>query len=318
MNNHPEISLTGVGLISPLGTATDEFFSYLRDDGVPSGKMEQMAGIEPGQLIRQLNISDPKLKVSRYMDPVSKNAIVAMGNVTADAGISGEEIAADPCGYGIVLGATRGACVTREGLYDGLAAREGRLASGTLFSHCGYNIAGAMTAIAYGIKGPNITIAGRDDPGLSVLRRARQFLAAGRAHTVFAGFTRCDGVKRRGSAPFAEGAFILCLERKERALQRGARILAEVSEDEGTSGDRGTVYGFPGGDRHLSEGSAALRLPLPGMAALGEGFSTLLLLGLLAHDREIRGRFKASAFAAGTAAAGAVVRLSYGAGRAAE
>lgn len=313
MNSYPEIALTGVGLISPVGTAPDEFFGYLRDAGLPAGRTEELAGVEPGQLIKQLNITEPGLRVARYMDPVSKNAIVAMRGAATEAGIGVESIAADPYGYGIVLGTTRGACVTREGLYEGLAAREGRLASGTLFSHCGYNIAGAMTAIAYGIKGPNITLAGRDDPGLSILRRARQFIAGNRVHTVFAGFTVCDGVRRRGSAPFAECAFFLCLERKDHALARGARILAEVTMAETGAAEKGAVYGLLSGDQPLAEGDAALRLPLPGMAALGESFSTLLLAGLLAHDREVRGRFKASAFAAGTAAAGAVVRLAYGA-----
>jgi hypothetical protein len=74
------------------------------------------------------------------------------------------------------------------------------------------------------------------------------------------------------------------------------------------------VYGLTSENLPLAEGSAALRLPLPGMAALGESFSSLLLVALLAHDRDIRSRFKACAFAAGTATAGAVVRLAYGTG----
>jgi 3-oxoacyl-(acyl-carrier-protein) synthase len=110
MNIYPEIAITGIGLISPLGTDQEGFFKYLRDAGKPT---EEMAGAVPGQLIKRLKIVDPKLKVARYMDPASKNAIVAMGMATADAGISTANIAEDPYGYAIVLGTTRGACVTR-------------------------------------------------------------------------------------------------------------------------------------------------------------------------------------------------------------
>jgi 3-oxoacyl-(acyl-carrier-protein) synthase len=313
MNIYPEIAITGIGLISPLGTDQEGFFRYLRDAEKPTEITEEVAGFVPGRLIKRLNIIDPKLKVARYMDPASKNAIVAMGMATADAGISTANIAEDPYGYAIVLGTTRGACVTREGLYDSLVSRDGRLVSGTLFSHCGYNIAGAMTAIAYGIKGPNVTLAGRDDLGFSLLRRARQFLAADRSHTVFVGFSDCDGTLRSGSGPFEECAFFLCLEKMEHALARGGRILAEVTEDELTpaTADREAVYGSTASDQSLAQGSVALRLPLPGIAALGDGYASILLLALLARDSEIKDRFESISVAAGPTHSQGMVKLVY-------
>ena len=186
--------LTGIGVVSPAGTDKNEFFRSLK-----------VGMHEP----RQVKVTDPKLKISRYLDPVSKNAIVATRGAMTDAGIDEAQIAAAPYDYGIVLGTTRGPCRTREGLYESLASRNGRMVSGTLFSHCGYNIAGAMTAIAFGIKGPNITVIDRGDLGRSVLRRAEQFLVSRRARTIFAGVTECDPRAR------LDFAYIVCLERKD-------------------------------------------------------------------------------------------------------
>jgi 3-oxoacyl-(acyl-carrier-protein) synthase len=311
MKDYPDIVVTGIGLISPVGTAQEDFFAYLADAELSAEEREKLAGIEPGLLCKYLEITDPKLRIARYMDPVSKNAIIAMGMVAADAAITPEAISEDPFGYGIVIGATRGACVTREGLYDSLASRGGRMVSGTLFSHCGYNMAGAMAAIAYGVKGPNITLSGSDDAGLSLLRRACNLIAGSRAHTVFVGFSECDGTRRRERGLFAETAFFLCLEKKERALARGARIVCEVREQECSRAEpKGAVYGLQSHDQAIADAGAALALPLPGMAEVGLCYSTLLLLGYLSRENGIHDRFGASAFVAGSAGNGAIVRIA--------
>lgn len=235
MTGHDTIVMTGIGLVSALGTAKEAFFKYVRHGEILPEQSQQMSGLEPGGLLKHLGITDPRLKVARYLDPVSKNAIIAMREVLADAGLTAEGIAADPCGYGILLGTTRGACVTRDGLYGSLQSRQGRMVSATLFSHCGYNIASAMTAIAYGIKGPNVTIAGQGDLGLIILRRSRRFLLSGRAHTLFAGFSECGDPRKKGGPSFGEAACFFCLETKDHAAGRGAAILAEVGEEPGTT-----------------------------------------------------------------------------------
>ena len=151
-----------------------------------------------------------------------------------------------------------------------------------------------MTAIAYGMKGPNLTVADRGDIGLSVLRRARQFLISGRAHTIFAGFTECPGSARREECPSVEFAYLLCLERKGWALERGAVVLAEVSlEDQETDvarGARGVLAGAPGTDTPHPENTETPVLPLPGLREFGDRFRSLFLIGLLSHDSELKGR----------------------------
>jgi 3-oxoacyl-(acyl-carrier-protein) synthase len=305
MNGFPGIVLTGIGLVSPAGTNKQDFFRYLKEATLPDAGPDKPTAPGPGRLLSMLNITEPRLKISRYMDPISRNVIVAMGRAMTDAGLEERVISAAPFDYGIVLGTTRGPCVTREGLYDSLASRQGRLVSATLFSHCGYNIAGAMAAIAFGIKGPNLTVADRGDLGLSVLRRTRQFLISGRAHTIFAGFAECPGATRREDVPVGEFAYLLCLERKDRAVERGAVILSELSlQDEETgapNSDSGPLPDTPETDPLHLDCSQTPVLNLPGLRAFGERYLSLFLIGLWSHDCELRGRVPAIVARAGRA-----------------
>ena len=212
-----DVVLTGVGAVSPLGRK-DEF---LRAFGRAPGEVA-IAAPPAGNLLDHLGVKHPKLRIARYMDPVAKNAIVAADDAMADAGIAPAELAADPFGFGIVLGATQGPAVTRDKAYEQLHGRDGKLLSSTLFSHFGYNIAGAMTAIAHIIKGPNLTLSGRD-LWAQLLRRVRGLLRSGKAHTVLTGFTECRPLP---PGQLAEWACILCLERADRAQKRGARGVA--------------------------------------------------------------------------------------------
>src|SRR5262245_22607856 len=110
MNSQPGMALTGIGLVSPAGQAKNDFFQFIRGSDLPERLPAHMEELGPGQLPKRLNIADPKLKIARYTDPVSKNAIVALRASMSDAGLEEGDIAAAPHEYGIVLGANRGAC----------------------------------------------------------------------------------------------------------------------------------------------------------------------------------------------------------------
>lgn len=299
MNQFAEMAVTGIGVVAPTGTTKQAFFDALCDASSPE-RSDDATPAPRGQLLNQLRISDPKLKIARYMDPTSKNVIVALGEAMADAGIEDHNVAQSPHNYSIVLGTTRGASVTRNGLHESLLSRHGKMVSGTLFSQCGYNIAGAMAAIAYGIKGPNLTVTGRRDIGLCILRRARQILVTERAHTVFAGFSECDGDGAVGTtSPFGECAYILCLERMVRAAGRHAAVLAEVSlQDEA----KDTAQEFRGWHRRetaLAESAEAHSVALPCLPSVRGRYDALIKIGLLSHNTQLRDQFPAVAFSAG-------------------
>ena len=237
-----DIVLTGVGALSPFG-GKDALFRAL------AGSSNPAATARPGAALTDvLGVSNAKLRITRYLDPVAKNAIVALEEAMADAGIAAGEVARDPSGYAIVLGATRGPQETRAKAYEQLRARDGKLLSSTLFSNVGYNITAGMAAIAHGIKGPNLTLAAGSNLSLHLFRRARQLLNAGRVHTIFAGFS-----ESRAAAPLWQWACIVCLERPERARQRGAAGGVALAEIEPA---------FPDPPSTLLDGWA-IRLPRP-------------------------------------------------------
>jgi hypothetical protein len=107
--------------------------------------------------------------------------------------------------------------------------------------------------MAHGIKGPNLTVAGRSNLSIHVFRRARQLLAARRVHTVFAGFSECVPYQEGGPSGLREWACIFSLERADRVRQRGATGGLALAEIELAPPEPPTRFS-PG---------RALRLPLP-------------------------------------------------------
>ena len=247
-----DIVLTGIGALSPAG-GTAAFFRALGDGAARRERNAGSTELPAGGLTELLGIKSPKLQITRYLDPVSKNAIVAVEEAMAEARIAADAVAQDPYGFGIVLAATRGPGTTREKAYEQFRAREGKLLSSTLFSNFGYNIAAATAAMAHGIKGPNLTVAGRANLSIHLFRRARQLLTTRRAHTVFAGFSECFP-RSQGRTPrlLKEWACIFSLERADRARARGVTAGFAVAE---TELDRPRPDRFPAG--------RAYRLPFP-------------------------------------------------------
>ena len=224
-----DILLTGIGLLSPLG-GKESFFRALGEAEAPC-RTAGNGSLPPGGLTELLGIKSPKLQIARYLDPLAKNAIVALEEAMGDAGIAPDAVAQDPYGFGILLAATRGPGATRNKAYEQLRARQGKLLSSTLFSNFGYNIAAATAALAHGIKGPNLTVAGRSNLSLILLRRARQLLATERCHTVFTGFSE-SLANGEAARLVPQWSCIFCLERAERARQRGARAGVALTEIE--------------------------------------------------------------------------------------
>ncbi|MBI4716964.1 MAG: hypothetical protein HY763_04110 [Planctomycetes bacterium] len=103
----------------------------------------------------------------------------------------------------------------------------------------GNYIAGAL-ARAYGICGPNTTLAGGARSGLEAMREAASLLARGCADVVIAGGVDCltpelaRGLEGSATIP-REEACLFVMERQESAAARGAAPLAIWDETGGTS-----------------------------------------------------------------------------------
>jgi 3-oxoacyl-[acyl-carrier-protein] synthase II len=261
MRDH--VVVTGLGLLSSLGTGADAFV-----DGLVAGR----TGIEPvsrfstegcrahtAALIRDFEPSryiDP-LKLRR-MDEVGRLALVACRLAADDAGLP-----AGTDGVGVVLGsATAGLHSTVRHLH--VMTTTGPATVPALgFSNTVGNAAASLCAIELGLHGPNLTIGQKQVSGLAAIAiaagwlradRGSAFLCGGvddieeqlfRVHDRFGVLSRADG-EPEASRPFCAwrngfvlgtGGHVLAIERSCSAAGRGAVPYGEILGVDAASSD---------------------------------------------------------------------------------
>jgi len=252
------VVITGVGVISPVGTGKDDFWKGLIEgrDGIEeiaafdtapfrSKKGALVNGFHPKAFI-------PPLKIRR-LDRASQFAIAAARMALEDAGLSLGEDAA-PERIGIILGSGFCGVVNSEAFHRGQVLRGPGDLNPILFPNTVPNAAASHTSIELGIKGPNSTIVQSFCTAETAFCFACQQLMAYKADVmVTGGVDELSAILYRGwndlrltardrgdgerSAPYdlqrngfipGEGAGIMIIERQEDALRRQARIYAQV------------------------------------------------------------------------------------------
>src|SRR5207248_238358 len=108
------------------------FFRALGEGAGAPSRSAGNASLPPGGLTELLGVKSPKLQIARYLDPLAKNAIVALEEAMKDAGIAPEEVAQDPYGFGILLAATRSLPAFQRAWRTG--QRRARFRNGPAFS----------------------------------------------------------------------------------------------------------------------------------------------------------------------------------------
>jgi 3-oxoacyl-[acyl-carrier-protein] synthase II len=251
------IVISGVGLVTPFGTAAAEFASSLAAGrtgvapvtqfDVTESTSRSAASVTGFDAVRWI----PPLK-SRRMDMTSQFAIAAACGAFDSAGIKyGIEPQDD---VGVAIGTyTAGGSRTEEFL-DGLFRLGPIGVPALLFSATVANIAASLVALELKVRGPNITISHKEASGLTAAAHAIDLLRSGHARTIlavavdalyplfykvhdrFRVLSRANGTPE-GSRPFdatrngfvlGEGAYAFVVENGATAIGRGAPVLAEV------------------------------------------------------------------------------------------
>ena len=269
------VVITGVGVISPLGTGLEDFWK-----GLIEGRngIEKIAAFDTapfrskkGGLVKGFNPRAfiPPLKI-RKLDRSSQFAIAASKMALEDADLTiGENVA--PERTGIILGSGFCGVVSSEAFHRGQVLRGPGDLNPILFPNTVPNAAASNASIELGIKGPNSTVVQSFCTAEAALFFACQQLFTNRADVIVTGgvdelsailyrgwnelrLTAWDGGDGERSAPYdlkrngfipGEGAGIMVLERMADALHRKARIY-------------GQILGFAtaGGSTHSAEGTA--------------------------------------------------------------
>jgi 3-oxoacyl-[acyl-carrier-protein] synthase II len=244
-------------------------------DGFETRFAGEVKGFDPAEAIGR--------KESRRMDRFSQLAIVAAREAVAQSGV---DIAADPTRVGVLIGTGMGGMETFEAGTETMLGSGPKRVSPFFVPMMLGNMASGNVSIDIGAKGPNYApvsacaASGHAiGEGTLMIRRGladAMVVGGGEAPVTrmgIAGFNAMGALSRRNddparaSRPFdagrdgfvlAEGAAVLMLEERERALARGATILAEVIGYATTDDANHMVQPGPGGEGAARAMSLAL------------------------------------------------------------
>jgi 3-oxoacyl-[acyl-carrier-protein] synthase II len=263
MTERRRVWITGIGLITAIGTGRDAFRAGLRAGRSPVGRIDRF---DPSpfrsQVAAQVDDFDPLAwmppKTARQLDRFSQFGLVAGRLALEDAAFTpGADGAAAPERTGIYLGSALGGIAYAEGQHERYLDRGIRGVAPNLALAVFGGAAPANLGIALGVRGPILSTANSCASGAVALGEAMGDLREGRVDAAIAGgceiplsplaFGAFDIIRALsaghnddpGSAarPFdagrdgfvmGEGAALLVLEAAEIAERRGAIPYAEL------------------------------------------------------------------------------------------
>ena len=263
MSDRRRIWITGLGLVTPIGTGVDAFRAGLRRAESPVKRIDRF---DPSpfrsQVAAQVDDFDPLAwmppKTARQLDRFSQFGMVAGRLALDDAGMRpGDAAAPDPDRVGIYLGSALGGIAFAEEQHERYLEKGIRQVAPTLALAVFGGAAPANLGIALDVRGPILSTANSCASGGVALGEALGDLREGRVDAAIAGGAEIplsplafgafdiiralsaghDDEPERAARPFdadrdgfvmGEGAALLVLEEAESAERRGATPYAEI------------------------------------------------------------------------------------------
>ena len=258
MTEKNRIVITGMGAITPLGLTVDEHWK-----GLTAGKsaVGPITGFDTERYPVKVAAEVKGFDAENYMDikrvdrtsTCTQFSIAATGMALKDAQIDIEQERPERIGTVIATSGSMDMLID-EG--EVLKRRGPMRINPLLISKISPSMVSAITALEFGLKGPNSSLNSACASGNDAIGTAMNLLRLGHADVVFAGGAETQvnrlaiavtgrvGALSRQSDPekacrpfdlnrdgmvYGEGAAILVLETLEHARQRGVSILAEVA-----------------------------------------------------------------------------------------
>lgn len=261
------VVITGVGLVSPLGSDKVEFWNNLIEGKSGISAVESFDVSQyPCRIAGEIKDFDPsrymEKKEAKRVDRFTQLGIAAALQAWRDAGLDNIDLDKDE--IGVLVGSGIGGIQTVEQQLKVLAEKGPRRVSPFLVPALIANMASGYISILLGLRGPNSTVVtacassthavgdawhiiGRGDAEIMLAGGAEAAIS----HLAFSGFSSARALStrndepERASRPFdlkrdgfvmGEGAGVVILETLEHALSRGAAIYGEIV-GYGMSGD---------------------------------------------------------------------------------
>ena len=255
-----KVVITGMGTLAPNGNSTDSFWEALKSGASGIGPITyfdtkdhrvtiagQLSDFQPEQYLDAKEI--------RKLDPFSIFALVAAQEAITSAKLDFDTINLDRAG--VTIGTGVGGIQTLEHEHNIIENRGPRRVSPQFVAKMIANIAGGHLSMRWGLRGPSQTVTSACASGTDAIGIALRLVRYGDADIMLtggteasitpltiAGFTNMRALSQncddptKASRPFdagrdgfvlSEGAGILVIESEEHAMNRGAKILAELA-----------------------------------------------------------------------------------------
>ncbi|WP_425448961.1 beta-ketoacyl-ACP synthase II [Dethiothermospora halolimnae] len=253
------VVITGLGVISPVGTGKDEFWNSIKDgksgiDTITRFDIEDYPTKIAGE-VKDFNAKDYiDKKEAKRMDRFTQFAVAASKMAVEDSNVDLENV--DKERFGVILGSGVGGLETLEKQHSKLINRGPKRVSPFFIPMMIGNMAAGQVSILFGAKGCNETVVTACASATNAIGDSFKVIQRGDADMIItggaeacitplalAGFSSMKALStnndnpKEASRPFdkdrdgfvmGEGSGILILEELEHAIERGAKIYGEV------------------------------------------------------------------------------------------
>ncbi|RJQ22837.1 MAG: beta-ketoacyl-[acyl-carrier-protein] synthase II [Nitrospiraceae bacterium] len=253
------VVITGAGMITPLATGTEKSWKSLLEG---RSAVRKITHFNPDGLPCQIAAEVPDFEIDRFielkeqkkMDRFIHFGLAAATLAMEDSGLKVTK--ENATGIGVIVGAGIGGLSAIEHYNQTLLEKGPKRVSPFFIPMTIINLTSGQISIRFGVKGPNSAVATACATGTHSIGDAFKLIQHGTADAMIcggteavitplgiAGFTSMKALSTRNDEPekasrpfdrdrdgfvMGEGAGIVVLEEMENALNRGARIYAEI------------------------------------------------------------------------------------------
>ena len=255
------VVVTGIGLVTPLGTGIEENWTKLVAGRSGISAITRFdASVVPARVAGEVRDFDPERFIEhrdvKKMDAFIHYAVGAAQMAVEDSGL--ELPLERPERTGVIVGVGIGGITSLESSYQHFAEKNFRRVSPFFIPRLIPNMASGQIALRFGARGPNYATTSACASGAHAIGESLVLIRDGRQDVMLAGgaeapvcllavggfsamralATGFNDEPERASRPFdarrdgfviAEGAAVLVLEALDHARARGARVYAEVA-----------------------------------------------------------------------------------------